>query len=107
MYASHMKLTEGLLPFMEHLHANNIPRAVASNAPVENIHFVVDNLQLRPYFKVLLHVDSVANPKPAPDMFLKAAAVLTTHTREEFDRPDLFIQDFVEVSSAMLELQHC
>ena len=50
--------------------------AVASNAPMENIRFIADALNLDTYFSHMLNGESVVNPKPAPDMFLKCAQLL-------------------------------
>ena len=125
LYVPHLKPANGLLVFLQSLHAQNIPMAIASNAPKENIDFIIEALNLGKYFSVQLHVNSVANPKPAPDMFLRAAhmldvapgncvvfedapggiraakvagmkavALLTTHTKEEFADVDLFVGDF-------------
>jgi len=76
IYKPQLKLTEGLAEFLDYLYAKNIKMAIASNAPKENIDFIVEGLKLEKYFPVCLNGNSVANPKPAPDMFLKAAELL-------------------------------
>lgn len=76
LYAPEMQPTAGLMEFLEYLKGHNIPMAIASNAPMENIHFVVEALGLDKYFTVMLNGTMVPNPKPAPDMFLKAAELL-------------------------------
>lgn len=76
IYKSQMKLTDGLAEFLEYLHELDIKMAIASNAPKKNIDFIVEGLKLEKYFPVCLNGNSVANPKPAPDMFLKAAELL-------------------------------
>ncbi len=81
MYAPEMMPTEGLLAFLDYLQAKEIGMAVASNAPMDNIHFVLQALQLESYFPVVLNGTMVANPKPAPDMFLKAAELLGAKAR--------------------------
>ena len=50
--------------------------AVASAAPPENVDFVLDNLQLRSYFKAVLHSKSVEHGKPHPEIYLKTASNL-------------------------------
>ena len=126
LYRPHLQAAKGLFLFLDQLKESNVPMAIASNAPLENIDFLSKELALDKYFKIILHVNSVPNPKPAPDMFLKAAelmnvdpincvvfedapggiraahlagmksvALLTTHTKEEFETPNLFVDDFV------------
>lgn len=76
MYLPELRATEGLFSFLDHLVAQGVKMAVASNAPMENITFVADALGLERYITVILNGTMVANPKPAPDMFLKAAELL-------------------------------
>lgn len=76
MYLPELRATKGLFPFLDHLVSNGVKMAVASNAPMENITFVADALGLERYISVTLNGTMVANPKPAPDMFLRAADLL-------------------------------
>ncbi len=78
LYTPQLELAKGLQFFLDKLYAQQIPMAIASNAPVENVEFVVNALGLEKYFQIILHVASVAKPKPAPDMFLKAAELMGT-----------------------------
>lgn len=65
---------QGLADFLErHKH---IPKAIASNAEPANIDFVIDRLELRPYFQVIVNGHQVERPKPFPDVYLKAAKEL-------------------------------
>ena len=50
--------------------------AVASNAEPENVAFILDELRLRPFFRVLVDGHQVHNPKPHPDVYLRAAELL-------------------------------
>lgn len=65
---------QGLTEFLEH--HQDIPKAIASNAEPANIDFVIDRLALRPYFQVIVNGQQVNRPKPFPDVYLKAAALL-------------------------------
>jgi beta-phosphoglucomutase len=56
----------------------DLPKAVASNAEPQNIDFVLDHFNLRPYFPVTVNGMQVARPKPFPDVFLEAARRLNT-----------------------------
>ncbi|HTF82124.1 MAG TPA: HAD family phosphatase [Cytophagales bacterium] len=76
MYLPHLRATEGLYPYLDFLKSERIGMAIASNAPMENIKFVADALGLDKYFSHMLNGLSVANPKPAPDMFLRCAELL-------------------------------
>lgn len=52
--------------------------AVASSSPYENIIKATKALGICQYFDVLVSGESVEHPKPAPDVFLKAAGALGT-----------------------------
>jgi HAD superfamily hydrolase (TIGR01509 family) len=68
----------GAHDLLGHLDARNIPRAVATNSKTSNAHDSLAAADLARFFH-RDHVhgrDTVARPKPAPDLFLRAAAVL-------------------------------
>jgi len=50
-----------------------VPKAVASNAELQNIDFVLDRFALREYFPVTVNGMQVARPKPFPDVYIEAA----------------------------------
>jgi HAD superfamily hydrolase (TIGR01509 family) len=52
------------------------PLAIASGSNHTVINAVVEMGALRPFFSVLVSVHDVAKPKPAPDVFLRAAELL-------------------------------
>jgi HAD superfamily hydrolase (TIGR01509 family) len=68
-----MKATPGLLPLLKELCRHSIPCAAASNSPRENVDFVLDELNIRSYFKAVTFRDLVRVGKPDPELFLKAA----------------------------------
>jgi HAD superfamily hydrolase (TIGR01509 family) len=76
LYAPEMKATDGLFEFLDYLQEKQVKMAIASNAPMENIRFVMEALRLDHYFKVVLNGTMVPSPKPAPDMFLLGAELL-------------------------------
>jgi HAD superfamily hydrolase (TIGR01509 family) len=51
---------------------------VASNAEPENVAFVLEEAGLRRYFRVVVDGHQVHNPKPHPDVYLRAAELLET-----------------------------
>ena len=54
----------------------NTPMAVASNAEPENLALVLDSCALRGYFRVIIDGHQARNPKPHPEIYLRAAAEL-------------------------------
>jgi beta-phosphoglucomutase family hydrolase len=75
-YKPHLKLIPGLHEFLEKAHAMNIPMAIGSAAIMFNIDFVLDNLNIRHYFKAIVSADDVQISKPHPETYLKAAKLL-------------------------------
>jgi sugar-phosphatase len=53
-----------------------VPLAVASSSPRRLIHAVLDRFDLRPRFAAVVSGEEVRAPKPAPDIFFRAAADL-------------------------------
>lgn len=66
----------GLARLIEECHGAGVPMAVASSAATENVHFIVDALKFRPYFRSLLSGAEVTHPKPHPEIYLNSAAKL-------------------------------
>lgn len=75
-YLPHLKLIEGLEQFLPKAKEQQIKMAIASAAIPFNIDFVLDNLNLRHYFKAIVSADDVKTSKPHPETFLKAAQLL-------------------------------
>jgi len=73
---------EGLLPlpgaaeWVERLHHEGWRQAIASSAPRSNVEAVLDALRMRPWFQAAVSAEDVREGKPAPDVFLAAAARL-------------------------------
>lgn len=72
-YLPHLKLIEGLGDFLEKAYNEGIKMAIGSAAIPINIDFVLDNLNLRKYFEVIVSADDVEVSKPNPDVFIKCA----------------------------------
>lgn len=71
--------------FMALLHAareKGLVAAVASAAPPENLDFILDGLDLRKRFEVVVGGEDVERGKPNPDIFLKAAINLGVKPEE-------------------------
>jgi beta-phosphoglucomutase family hydrolase len=67
-------LVPGLRSFLDR-HARS-PLAVATNAEPENVRFVIDRAGLGGYFRAVVDGHQVRRPKPAPDIYLRAAELL-------------------------------
>jgi HAD superfamily hydrolase (TIGR01509 family) len=62
----------GVVDWLKRLERSGISQAVASGAPLENIEFLVDELEIRNYFGALVSSDGMPS-KPDPAVFLEAA----------------------------------
>lgn len=76
LYSPVITPVPGLPDFLKVLNEAGIFTAVGTSAPVENLDFVVDALHLRPYFTALLNESMVSHPKPDPEIYQKAMAIL-------------------------------
>ncbi len=76
IYKASIKPAPGLAAFLEKAKSLGIPAAVASNGPMENIDFVLDETGIRGAFKAVVNARMVKEGKPAPDIYLKAAELL-------------------------------
>ena len=74
------QLVPGIGSFLERM--QQAPLAIASNAERPNIDFVLDGADLRRYFRVIVDGSEVAHAKPAPDIYLRAAAGLGVAPRD-------------------------
>jgi beta-phosphoglucomutase len=65
------QLVPGVRSFLQRISAT--PIGLATNAERLNIDFVLDGAGLRPYFRAIVDGSQVQHPKPAPDVYLRAA----------------------------------
>jgi beta-phosphoglucomutase len=75
-YLPNLALLKGLEQFLEKTKEAGILMAVGSAAIPFNIDFVLDNLNIRHYFKAIVSADDVVTSKPDPQTFLDCAALL-------------------------------
>jgi HAD superfamily hydrolase (TIGR01509 family) len=79
---------EGYVPvpfvqqLIKHLYQEGFILAIASSSTPEEIQAVTKALDIYPYFTKLVSGATVANPKPAPDVFLKAVNELGLELNE-------------------------
>jgi len=77
IYSDDIKPVNGLLPFLDLLKKNNIPRAIATSAPRENVNFVLGKIALESYFSIILDESDVTKGKPDPQIYLKTVKELS------------------------------
>ncbi|MGC9399955.1 MAG: HAD family hydrolase [Anaerolineae bacterium] len=76
-----IELKPGLLPLLEEIEARQLPHAVASSTPRAGVLYKLTLAGLVERFEILVGGDEVAQGKPAPDIFLEAAARLDVGPR--------------------------
>jgi HAD superfamily hydrolase (TIGR01509 family) len=74
MLAAGAPLIPGILTVFDRLDAAGIPYAVGSNGPPEKMQISLGQHGLIPRFKAVLSGQALGRPKPAPDVYLAAAA---------------------------------
>ena len=68
-----LKLIDGLPEFLHKLNEEELPVGIGSAAPPENVDFVLDTLEIRHHFRVVLNSNNVEFGKPHPEIYLKVA----------------------------------
>lgn len=81
-YFNELALLPGLHEFLEAAYQKGIPMAIGSAAIPFNIDFVLDNLNIRHYFKAIVSADDVVLSKPHPETYLKVAEALNMPVNE-------------------------
>lgn len=71
-----LKPLPGLRRFLWSLQRADVLMAVATSAGARNIDFVLEGLDIQAFFNVVVGADNVAQGKPHPDLFLRAATRL-------------------------------
>lgn len=78
LYQPHRKTVAGFDALVAEAKSAGIVLAVATSAPIENIVFTLDGLDIRRYFDAVVGAADVKRGKPEPDVFLKAAEACGT-----------------------------
>jgi len=68
------QLVPGIAEWLQHV--SPVPIALATNAERANVDFILDGAGLRTYFQAIVDGSQVERPKPAPDVYLRAAELL-------------------------------
>jgi HAD superfamily hydrolase (TIGR01509 family) len=81
-FKPYLKLINGLDTFLLNASKQNKKMAIGSAAINENIHFVIDNLNIRHHFSAIVSANNVVKSKPHPETFLKCAQLLGLQPNE-------------------------
>lgn len=76
LFLPERKAIEGAVEFLEDAKKLRVKLAVATAAPVANMEFILDGLDLRKYFDAIITAADVKDGKPNPEVFLKSAQKL-------------------------------
>lgn len=68
-----LQLIKGLDSFLNQSHKSGVKMAIGSAAIMYNIDFVLDELDIRHYFDILVSADNVTDSKPNPETWLQCA----------------------------------
>ena len=77
-----LRLLPGLDEFLIKAKQAGIPMAIGSAAITFNVDYVLDGLDIRDYFSVIVSADDVTKSKPDPETFLKCAMQLGIPPRD-------------------------
>ena len=81
LYRPKLGARKGLMDFLEGARKADIPCAVVTGGPAENVDFVLNGLNIRHYFACIVDSSQYGRGKPAPDCYLQAAAKLGVEPR--------------------------
>ena len=76
LYAPHLRLPDGLGDLLRNARNRGVRLAIATGGSVDNVDFVLDGLELRDLFEVVVDASQYKRGKPAPDCYLMAASRL-------------------------------
>ncbi len=80
--AGNVETINGLLTFLEGLEDAGVAIAVASSGSRSRVNFLLDRLDLKKHFQVIITGEQVRNGKPDPAIFIRAAQTLQEDPRE-------------------------
>lgn len=81
LFQAQRKTVDGALEFLEAAQKSGVRMAVATAAPVGNVEFILDGLDLRRFFQAVVTAADVSRGKPDPEIFLKSAEKLGVEPR--------------------------
>ncbi|TWR27397.1 HAD family phosphatase [Mucilaginibacter pallidiroseus] len=75
-FKPHLKPVPGLISFLANLKKAGLKIALATSSSIDDVDFIFDGIPMRQYFDELVTGNMVSQPKPSPQIFLKAAELL-------------------------------
>lgn len=72
-FRPNLRLIHGLDDFLRKSHKEGVKMAIGSAAIQSNIDFVLDGLNIRPFFGAIVSADDVTRSKPDPETYTKCA----------------------------------
>ncbi|MEP7039111.1 MAG: HAD family phosphatase [Acidobacteriota bacterium] len=82
LFLPERRATAGAIEFLEAAKSLGVKMAVATAAPVANVEFILDGLNLRRFFDAITTAADVENGKPNPEVFLKSATKLSIKPKD-------------------------
>ena len=76
LFLPHREAIKGVIEFLEEAKKLGVKMAVSTAAPVMNVEFILDGLDLRKFFAAVVTAADVKEGKPNPEIFLKSAEKL-------------------------------
>ena len=76
IFNEHIVAPKGLLELLFDLKKNNVRLAVGTSAPLVNLDFVLDKLDIRGFFEIMVDESQVTKGKPDPEIYLIASQKL-------------------------------
>ena len=76
LFLPHRKAINGAIGFLEEAQNLGVKMAVATAAPIVNVEFILDGLDLRRFFQAVTTAADITNGKPDPEIFLRSAEKL-------------------------------
>jgi beta-phosphoglucomutase len=80
--AGDVQIVNGLMGFLEDLEGAGAAIGIASSGSRSRVNFLLDRLDLKKHFQVVVTGDQVKRGKPDPSIFVKAAQALQEHPNE-------------------------
>lgn len=87
-YAHRVCARPGALAFVQALHEQGVPMAVASSTPAELLHLGLDHVGIAPYLKAIVSVDDAGASKREPAVYDLARASLGTERAQTWGFED-------------------
>lgn len=82
IYKDNAKPLKGLINFLNELKNSGIKIGLATSAPKDNVNFILNKLNIRSFFDLVIDPSGVLKSKPDPEIYLKSAELLKVKPQE-------------------------